>query len=187
MVWAKGCLCAGCECWVRCRVWLLNPGAPFLASLARSGDFVRFHLGTSRVFFSPRHRLPSQRIPRIKACREPIPLMSEQPPSAVRPGKARHVSPAGDVRRLAGRAIEIHSAVKLYDGRPEIILNRISQITGGAAMIPPAPQKLRRRKSQPLQRRTPAPYQETSEGQGQAQQDGYLRQRCRGRRAARVS
>ncbi|MGA8341540.1 MAG: hypothetical protein WB781_06335 [Candidatus Sulfotelmatobacter sp.] len=45
----------------------------------------------------------------------------------------------GDVRRLAGRSIEIHGAVKLYDGRPEIILNRISQITGGAAMIPALP------------------------------------------------
>jgi hypothetical protein len=45
----------------------------------------------------------------------------------------------GDVRRLAGRTIEIHGAVKLYDGRPEIILNRIGQITGGAAMIPPLP------------------------------------------------
>lgn len=45
----------------------------------------------------------------------------------------------GDVRRLAGRTIEIHGAVKLYEGRPEIILNHISQITGGAAMIPPLP------------------------------------------------
>jgi hypothetical protein len=45
----------------------------------------------------------------------------------------------GDVRRLAGRTIQIRGAVKLYDGRPEIILNRISQITGGAAMIPPLP------------------------------------------------
>jgi hypothetical protein len=45
----------------------------------------------------------------------------------------------GDVRRLAGRTIEIHGAVKLYDGRAEIILNRIGQITGGAAMIPPLP------------------------------------------------
>jgi transcriptional regulator of NAD metabolism len=43
------------------------------------------------------------------------------------------------VRRLAGRAIEIHGTVKLYEGRPEIILNHISQITGGAAMIPPLP------------------------------------------------
>jgi len=45
----------------------------------------------------------------------------------------------GDVRRLAGRTIEIHGPVKLYDGRPEIILSRISQITGGAALIPPLP------------------------------------------------
>lgn len=45
----------------------------------------------------------------------------------------------GDVRRLAGRTIEVQGRVKLYDGRPEIILNRISQITGGAAMIPPLP------------------------------------------------
>ena len=45
----------------------------------------------------------------------------------------------GDVRRLAGREIEIRGNVKLYDGRPEIILKRISQISGGAAMIPPLP------------------------------------------------
>jgi exonuclease VII large subunit len=45
----------------------------------------------------------------------------------------------GDVQRLAGRTIEIHGAVKLYDGRAEIILNRISQISGGAAMIPALP------------------------------------------------
>jgi len=45
----------------------------------------------------------------------------------------------GDVRRLAGRTIEIQGAVKAYDGRPEIILRRISQIAGGAAMIPALP------------------------------------------------
>jgi hypothetical protein len=45
----------------------------------------------------------------------------------------------GDVRRLAGRTIEIHGPVKLYDGRAEMVLNRISQITGGAAMIPALP------------------------------------------------
>ena len=45
----------------------------------------------------------------------------------------------GDVRRLVGRTIEIRGAVKAYDGRPEIILRRISQIEGGAAMIPPLP------------------------------------------------
>ena len=35
----------------------------------------------------------------------------------------------GDVRHLAGRNIEIRGALKLYDGHPEIILSRISQIT----------------------------------------------------------
>jgi hypothetical protein len=50
-----------------------------------------------------------------------------------------HLKDIGDVRRLTGRTIEIHGAVKLYDGRSEIILNHISQINGGAAMIPPLP------------------------------------------------
>lgn len=45
----------------------------------------------------------------------------------------------GDIRRLEGRTIEIKGLLKLYDGHAEIILNRISQITGGAAMIPPLP------------------------------------------------
>lgn len=45
----------------------------------------------------------------------------------------------GDVRRLAGRSIEIRGELKLYDGRPEIILSRLSQITGGSALIPPLP------------------------------------------------
>jgi hypothetical protein len=45
----------------------------------------------------------------------------------------------GDVRRLEGRVIEIRGPVKIYDGRPEIILNRVGQISGGAGMIPPLP------------------------------------------------
>jgi hypothetical protein len=52
---------------------------------------------------------------------------------------ANDLKDVGDVRRLAGRTIEIHGALKAYDGRPEIILSRISQIEGGAAMIPPLP------------------------------------------------
>lgn len=47
----------------------------------------------------------------------------------------------GDVRRLVGRTIQIRGALKIYDARPEIILSRISQIEGGAAMIPPLPKK----------------------------------------------
>jgi len=45
----------------------------------------------------------------------------------------------GDVRRLAGRTIEIRGPVKLYGGRAEIILNRVSQIVGGSMLIPPLP------------------------------------------------
>jgi hypothetical protein len=52
---------------------------------------------------------------------------------------ASDLKDVGDVRQLEGRTIEVHGAVKLYDGRPEIILKRISQLSGGAAMIPPLP------------------------------------------------
>jgi len=45
----------------------------------------------------------------------------------------------GDVRRLAGQVIEIHGPVKLYNGRAEIILNHISQLTAGSTLIPPLP------------------------------------------------
>ena len=45
----------------------------------------------------------------------------------------------GDVRRLTGHVIEIHGPVKLYDGRAEIILNRVSQLTAGSTLIPPLP------------------------------------------------
>jgi hypothetical protein len=45
----------------------------------------------------------------------------------------------GDVRRLAGQMIEIHGPVKLYNGRAEIILTRISQLTNGSTLIPPLP------------------------------------------------
>jgi len=45
----------------------------------------------------------------------------------------------GDVRRLAGRTIEVRGAVKLYDSRAEIVLQRISQVAGGAMLIPPLP------------------------------------------------
>lgn len=34
---------------------------------------------------------------------------------------------------------KIHGPVKLYDGRAEIILKRVSQITGGSTLIPPMP------------------------------------------------
>jgi hypothetical protein len=52
---------------------------------------------------------------------------------------SRDLKDVGDVRRLEGRVIEIHGLVKLYDGHAEIILNRISQLTGGSLLIPPLP------------------------------------------------
>src|SRR5258708_186585 len=45
----------------------------------------------------------------------------------------------GDVRRLTGHVIEIRGPVKLYDGRAEIILNRVGQVSGGSTLIPPMP------------------------------------------------
>jgi hypothetical protein len=45
----------------------------------------------------------------------------------------------GDVRRLKGQVIEIHGPVKLYKGRAEIILQRVSQLTAGSTLIPPLP------------------------------------------------
>jgi hypothetical protein len=54
---------------------------------------------------------------------------------------ASDLKDVGDVRRLEGRVIEIHGPVKLYDGRAEIILNRISQLTGGSTLIPPIPKE----------------------------------------------
>jgi len=45
----------------------------------------------------------------------------------------------GDVRRLAGQMIEIHGPVKLYNGRAEIVLTRVSQLTNGSTLIPPLP------------------------------------------------
>jgi len=47
----------------------------------------------------------------------------------------------GDVRRLADRMIEIKGSIKLYDGRPEIILRKVGQITNGALLIPPLPKE----------------------------------------------
>ena len=52
---------------------------------------------------------------------------------------ASDLKDVGDVRRLAGRTIEIRGEIQLYEGHPEIILRRIRQIAGGAAMIPPLP------------------------------------------------
>jgi hypothetical protein len=45
----------------------------------------------------------------------------------------------GDVRQLQGKEIQIHGPIKTYDGRAEIILQRLKQLSGDAARIPPLP------------------------------------------------
>jgi len=45
----------------------------------------------------------------------------------------------GDVRQLQNRIIEVHGAIKEYDGRAEIVLQQSRQLTGEGARIPPLP------------------------------------------------
>lgn len=51
----------------------------------------------------------------------------------------RDLRQVGDVRQLAGKTIEIHGKVQLYDGRAEIVLRHSRQLRGEAARIPPVP------------------------------------------------
>jgi hypothetical protein len=52
---------------------------------------------------------------------------------------ASDLEDVGDVRLLEGQVIEINGAVKLHQGRPQIVLNRIKQLRRGTSMIPPLP------------------------------------------------
>jgi len=52
------------------------------------------------------------------------------------PADLRHV---GDVRQLAGKLVEVHGAVKLYDSRAEIILRDARQLSGESAQLPQLP------------------------------------------------
>jgi hypothetical protein len=45
----------------------------------------------------------------------------------------------GDVQQLAGKTVEIHGPVKLYDSRAEIILNDLRQLKGDGVKLPPLP------------------------------------------------
>ncbi len=45
----------------------------------------------------------------------------------------------GDVTQLAGREIEIHGKIKQWNGRTEIILRDLDQLTGESAKIPSLP------------------------------------------------
>ncbi|MGH9498421.1 MAG: hypothetical protein ACRD3L_04715 [Terriglobales bacterium] len=50
-----------------------------------------------------------------------------------------HLKDIGDVRELKDRVIEVHGELKAYDGRAEIILERLRQLGGDAAKIPRLP------------------------------------------------
>ena len=65
--------------------------------------------------------------------------------------------------------IEIRGALKAYDGRPEIILSRISQIEGGAAMIPPLPKNYDVENRGHFKCGSITPNKEAQEGEGQAE------------------
>jgi hypothetical protein len=52
----------------------------------------------------------------------------------------KHLEEIGDVRSLQGREIEIDGLVKLYNGRPEILLTEPDQLHGDVVShIPPLP------------------------------------------------
>jgi hypothetical protein len=51
----------------------------------------------------------------------------------------RDLRDVGDVRQLAGKEVEIHGPIKMYDGRAEIILQRPGQLSGDSGRIPPLP------------------------------------------------
>jgi hypothetical protein len=52
---------------------------------------------------------------------------------------AADLEDVGDVHLHEGQVIEINGAVKLHEGRPQIVLNRIKQLRHGATMIPLLP------------------------------------------------
>jgi hypothetical protein len=54
---------------------------------------------------------------------------------------AGNLRDVGDVHQLVGKEIEIHGPIKMYDGRAEIILQRLKQLSGEAALIPPLPKQ----------------------------------------------
>lgn len=87
----------------------------------------------------------------------------------------------GDVRRLAGRTIEIVGYIKLYEGRPEIILNRIQPDPRRCSDDPATatPEELRCRESRPLQCRATISIKEAHEDESCAEPDRDVRLRRR--------
>lgn len=52
---------------------------------------------------------------------------------------ARDLRNVGDVRMLKDKTIEVFGKIRLYDGRPEIVLRNARQLDGESAKLPPAP------------------------------------------------
>ena len=52
---------------------------------------------------------------------------------------SRDLRDVGDVRYLAGKEVEVHGKIKLYQGRAEIILRERRQLHGESAKLPPLP------------------------------------------------
>lgn len=53
----------------------------------------------------------------------------------------RDLRDVGDIRMLAGRTVEVHGTLKLYKGKPEIIIRDARQLKGEAARLPALPKE----------------------------------------------
>lgn len=71
----------------------------------------------------------------------------------------------GDVRLLEGKTIEVHGRIKLYRGRPEIVLRDRRQLAGDAGRIPSMPKgyDAERRGRAPARATNPRPPQPASD------------------------
>ncbi len=52
---------------------------------------------------------------------------------------AKDLRQVGDVRTLEGKEVDIHGQIRLYQGRPEVIVRDYHQLRGEAAKLPPLP------------------------------------------------
>jgi len=52
---------------------------------------------------------------------------------------AEDLRQVGDVRTLAGKEVDIQGQIRLYRGRPEVIVRDSRQLKGEAAKLPPIP------------------------------------------------
>jgi hypothetical protein len=114
---------------------LILPAVPLFATDCISIQEARLHVGEAKCVMGKvlKVKVGARGVHFVDFCEEQMACPFSV---VVFPADLRDV---GDVRRLAGHMIEIRGAVKLYDGRAEIVLNHISQISGGAALVPPLP------------------------------------------------